>query len=316
MELEQSGTEVRPAEVVEGSSPDALKADVAALAVDIGERNVRDEARYRRLLLARDFIGTRMSMMGLLPRLQRYEAGKREVANLEVELRGHERPDEIVIVGAHYDTAVGSPGANDNATGVAALLALARALSRPGGFRPARTLRFLAFSTEEQPFTRTAKMGSSVYARRCRFRREQVVAMLSLETLGYYYQGAHAPEAPFPLSLFSPFRGNFVAVVGNLRSRALVRQLEEAFPQDDGLRCHGVALPGTLPAINSSDHWSFWKEGYPAVMVTDTAFLRYRHYHRPTDTLDRLDFETLSRVVGGLEQSVRALVGDAGSRHA
>jgi Zn-dependent M28 family amino/carboxypeptidase len=315
MDLEQVRSRGGLAKPGDLASPEALKADVAALAVDIGERNLRDDARYRRLLLARDFIATRFSMMGLHPRLQRYEAAKREAANIEVELRGREHPEEIVVVGAHYDTAPRSPGANDNATGVAALLALARAFSWNGGLRPSRTLRLLAFSTEEPPFTHTPRMGSAVYARRCRDRRERVVAMLSLETLGYYFEDARRSEAPFPLSLVPAFQGDFVAVVGNLRSRALVRQVEAAFPEDDRLRCHGVTLPGRLWGVRSSDHRSFWKEGYPAVMVTDTAFLRYRHYHRPTDTIDRLSFAMLARAVTGLGHCVRALTGAERSHH-
>jgi len=285
-----------------------LKSDVTALSVDIGERNLRDEAHYRRLLLARNFIASRFSNAGLLPRLHRYRAARHEVANIEVELRGTAWPDEVVVIGAHYDSAPRSPGANDNATGVAALLAMAQAFARLGQ-RPRRTLRFLAFCTEEPPFTHTREMGSHVYARRCRERHERVVAMLSLETLGTYFHGPRAPEAPFPLNLFSPLPGDFLAVVGNLSSRALVKQVEGAFPYDESLRCRGLALPGQLPGVRSSDHVSFWRHGYPAVMVTDTAWVRSRHYHRPTDTIEKLDFPMLARAVSGLEHVTRELAG-------
>lgn len=287
-------------------TPDTLREDVAALALDIGERNLRDEARYQRLLLARDFIAQRFTGMGLMVRPQRFVVEGQEVENLEVEIRGAVWPEDVLVVGAHYDSVRGSPGANDNASGVAALLALASAFARPAGLRPACTVRFVAFTTEEPPYTRTHHMGSAVYAARCRERKERV-RMLSLETLGSYFHGHRGPEAPFPWNVFSPWRGNFFAVVGNLASRGFVRRCESSFPALPDVRCVGVTLPGFLPLVKSSDHWSFWKQGYPAVMVTDTAPLRYRHYHRDSDTFERVDFDTLGRVVTGLTTLVGQL---------
>jgi hypothetical protein len=288
-------------------TPDALREDVAALSLDIGERNLRDEARYRRLGLARDFLVQRLSATGLPVRPQRFEVDGREVENLEVEVPGSTRPDELLVVGAHYDSARGSPGANDNASGVAALLALASVLAAPGGPRPACTLRFVAFTTEEPPYTRTRHMGSAVHAARCRARRERVRGMISLETIGSYFHGHRGPEAPFPWNVLSPWRGDFFTVVGNPASHALVRRCVKAFPREPEVRCLGVTLPGFLPLVKSSDHWAFWKQGYPAVMVSDTAPLRYRHYHRGSDTFDRVDYETLARVVSGLARMVEGL---------
>jgi hypothetical protein len=284
-----------------------LREDVMALALDIGERNLRDALRARRLELARDYLAQRLEGMGATVRFDGYEAADHQVDNLEVELPGTSPDAGVLVVGAHYDSALHSPGANDNASGVAALLALAAVFHGGALPRPTRTVRFVAFCTEEQPFTRTPEMGSFVYARRCRARGDDVRAMLSLETLGSYARGHRWPEGPFPLNLFSPLRADFFAVVGNRASRALVRQCVESFPSQPDVKCKGVALPGLLPGVKSSDHWAFWQHGYPAVMLTDTAPLRYRHYHRSSDEAERVDFETLATVTTGLVSVVRAL---------
>ncbi|MFP2913106.1 M28 family peptidase [Pyxidicoccus sp. 3LFB2] len=288
-------------------SPEVLREDVLALALDIGERNVRDDLRARRLGLARDFLIQRLEGMGCTVRLQGYMAAGRPVENLEVELPGTSPGAGVLVVGAHYDSAPDSPGANDNASGLAALLALAGAFHSGALPRPACTVRFVAFCTEEPPFTRTPEMGSFVYARHCRERLDDIRAMLSLETLGSYAHGHRWPEGPFPLNLFSPFRADFFAVVGNLASRELVRRCVQAFPSQPDVKCKGVALPGLLPGVRSSDHWAFWKHGYPAVMLTDTAPFRYRHYHRASDQLGRVDFSTLASVTAGLISMVREL---------
>jgi Zn-dependent M28 family amino/carboxypeptidase len=285
-----------------------LRRDVTKLAGEIGERNLRDERRQQALAAARDYIAAELEHAHYSVRQQTYPAGPSTADNLEVELPGSDRSQEIVVVGAHYDSAKGTPGANDNATGVAALLALARALS--SGRQPARTIRLVAFSTEEPPYTRKPAMGSWVYARRCRLQRDKVVAMLSLETIGYYADGHRAAHAPFPLNHYSPWRPDFLAVVGNLHSRGLVTRVVDGLRREDGLRCAAVALPGILPGVKSSDQWSFWKEGYPAVMLTDTAWLRYRHYHRPSDTVEKLDFPRLARVVRAVARGVELLAAE------
>jgi hypothetical protein len=285
-----------------------LRRDVLALGGAIGERNLRDPQRVRRLKMARDYVLERLEEAGCPVRLERYEAGGERVENLVAEVPGATHPDEVVLVGAHYDTAKGSPGANDNASGVAALLSFAAALTRPGA-QPASTVRLVAFCTEEPPFTRTPEMGSWVHAQRCRERGDRLRAMLSLETLGSYARSHRWPQGPFPFNKAAPVKADFFAVVGNLASRGLVRRCVQAFPQGLGVRCRGAVLPGSLPGVKSSDHWSFWKQGYPAVMVTDTAFLRTRHYHQPTDRPEAVNLPMLARVSGGLYQVVRTLAG-------
>lgn len=222
-----------------------------------------------------------------------------EVRNIEVELRGDARASEIVIVGAHYDSVFGAPGANDNGSGVAAVLELARLLKEA---KSARTLRCVLFVNEEPPFDQTAAMGSRVYARRARERGENIVAMFSLETIGYYSDAPDSQRYPFPFSLFYPSTGNFIAFVSNLSSRALLHESLASFRRHASFPSEGVAAPAFVPGVDWSDHWSFWQEGWPALMVTDTAPYRYPHYHSAGDTPDKVDYERLARVVSGLHR--------------
>lgn len=281
-----------------------LRRDVAQLAVEIGERNVLN--RPRELAMAADWIESQLEAAGYRVQRQEYRASGVTCYNLEAAVAGGSRADEIAIVGAHYDTVWGTPGANDNSSGVAAMLALARR------FLPrstACTLRFVAFVNEEPPYFQTAEMGSRVYARRCRERGENVVAMLSLETIGYYDDSPGSQQYPAPLGLLYPSQGNFIGFVGNFGSRALVRRVVGTFRRGEKFPSEGGAIPAAVPGVGFSDHWSFWQEGYPALMVTDTAMFRYPHYHEPQDTIDKLDFERTARVVRGLETVVAELAG-------
>lgn len=280
-----------------------LRRHVAELAGRIGERNVVEHAA---LLEAAAYVQRELEASGLRAARQVYDVAGRSCPNVEIEVKGSERPAEIVIAGAHYDSVLGCPGANDNATGVAALLVLARELLAA---RPARTLRLVAFVNEEPPYFQTAAMGSRVYARRCRERNEDVRAMVSLETIGCYSDAAGSQEYPAPFSAFYPSTGNFIALVGNLASRDLVRRAVEVFRANAAFPSEGGALPEDLPGIGWSDHDSFWREGYPAIMVTDTAPFRYPHYHLATDTPEKVDYERCARVVAGVGHVLRDLAG-------
>jgi hypothetical protein len=282
---------------------DALARDVRVIADEIGDRNW---FVYPRLVQTAAWIESSLGQAGYKVRRLGYEVRGRTCHNLEVEIPGRTRSEEIVVIGAHYDSVSGCPAANDNGSGVAALLALARAFS---GAQPERTIRFVAFANEEPPFYRTSKMGSFVYARECRRRGDQVVAMLSLETIGYYRDEKGSQMYPPPFSLFYPAEGNFIAFVGNVSSGALVRQCIAAFRREVKFPSEGAALPGFITGVGWSDHWSFWKAGYPAVMVTDTALFRYPYYHSPEDTLEKLHYDRMARVVAGLEHVARDLAG-------
>ena len=235
---------------------------------------------------------------------QRYETAMGEVRNIEVEVTGGVRAAEIIVVGAHYDSVAGAVGANDNGSGVAAVLELARLFR---GANPARTLRFVAFVNEEPPFYHSDAMGSRVYARRSKERGENIVAMFSLETIGYYSDRPGSQRYPFPLSFFYPSTGHFIAFVSNLASRPLLHEVIASFRRHAEFPSEAVAAPAFIPGVDWSDHWSFWKEGYPALMVTDTAPYRYPHYHTLQDTPDKVDYDRLARVVTGLHRMLRDL---------
>ena len=272
-----------------------LKKHIEVLSVEIGERNLWQDGT---LDATADYIEETFQGMGYAVSSQVFTVQGTRVRNLEAMLAGTSRAQEIVLIGAHYDTVRGSPGANDNGSGVAAMLEIARLLAA----NPlARSVRFLAFVNEEAPFFYTWEMGSHRYARRAHERGEQITAMLSLETLGYYSDDKGSQQYPNPVfAWLYPDTGNFIGFVGNLASRKLVRQCLGSFREHSAFPSEGVSAPGTMAGIHWSDHWSFWQEGYAAVMVTDTALFRYPHYHANTDTPDKIDYERLARVVAGL----------------
>jgi Zn-dependent M28 family amino/carboxypeptidase len=251
--------------------------------------------------MAADYIRTTLSGAGYEVRLQLYEVAGKICENVEAEVRGSRRPDDIIVIGAHYDSVQGSPGANDNASGVAAMLALARAFAKA---TPACTLRFIAFANEEPPFFQTEYMGSRVYAKRSRERGEKIALMLSLETIGYYSDEPGSQHLLFPLNLIYPSTGNFIAFVSNVENGFLVRQLVGSFRQQAQFPSEGGALWDLIPGVGWSDHWAFWKEGFPAVMVTDTALFRYPAYHSNADRPEFVQYERMTRVVSGLHSVI------------
>lgn len=271
-----------------------LRAHVEVLAGRIGERHL---GRPESLQQAADYVRTELEALGYEVVAQTYPVRGTSVANLEASIQGTERPSEVVVVGAHYDSAIGTPGANDNATGVAVLLELARMLA---GSEPERTIRLVAFVNEEPPWFRTEDMGSVHHAAWCEARGDDVTAMLSLETMGYYVDEPHSQHYPSALAPFYPDRGDFLAFVGNVRSVALVRRCVEVFRAHATLPSEGGAAPAGIPGVGFSDHWSYWRRGWDAVMVTDTAFNRYPHYHEPTDTPEKIDYERLSAATRGV----------------
>jgi hypothetical protein len=277
-----------------------LAADVQTLAGEIGERNMQ---RYPQLNAAADFIEDSFSRAGLRTRRDTYELDGRACHNIEAEIPGA-RP-EIVVIGAHYDSVSGSPGANDNGSGVAAMLALAR---RFAGKTTGQTLRFVAFANEEPPYFQTEQMGSLVYARRCKVHGDQISAMISLETMGYFSDAPGSQTYPsLGIRPFYPSKGNFIGFVGNIRSRALLHRAILLFRQQAKLPSEGGALPSFLPGVGWSDQWAFWQCGYPALMITDTAPFRYPHYHEATDTPDKLDYDRFALLVSGVEKTIAEL---------
>jgi hypothetical protein len=279
---------------------DELIADVQTLAGQIGERNM---VRYLQLNAAADFIENSFSRAGLQPRRDSYDLRGRAFHNIEAEIRGT-RP-EILLVGAHYDSVFGSPGANDNGSGVAALLALAR---RFAGKPTQHALRFVAFVNEEPPIFLTEQMGSFVYASRCKARGDRISAMISLETIGYFSDGPDSQSYPAPgLGVLYPKIGNFIGFVSNVPSGNLLRRTIGLFRKHAKIPSEGAVLPAFIPGVSWSDQWSFWRHGYPGVMVTDTAPFRYPYYHAATDTPDKLDYDRFALVVSGMQKAIEEL---------
>jgi hypothetical protein len=286
-----------------------LEADVTMLAGTIGIRNRYALANYER---AAAYIEARLIASGYTPARQPSPPRLPSLTpgNIWAEIRGTTEPERIVIVGAHYDSFADSPGANDNGTGVAAVLALA---DRLADSRPAKTLRFCLFVDEEPPYFQTEEMGSLVYARGCAERGEQIDGMISVETIGWYTNDADSQRYPAPLSAVYPNQGNFVGFVGNVASRRLLHEVIASFRETTAFPSEGAALPAALPGISWSDHWAFWQTGVPALMATDTAPFRYPHYHTPEDTPDKVHPEAMARVVRGIERVLRRLAAAEGA---
>jgi Zn-dependent M28 family amino/carboxypeptidase len=282
-----------------------LERHVHVLAAEIGERSTdRPEA----LEAAARHIENALAETGLKVAAQEFEAAGRRVRNIEAVVPASSSPARPpLVVGAHYDSAPACPGANDNASGVAALIVLARRLAAA---RLPREVRLVAFVNEEDPHDRSEDMGSVRYAGRCRERGEELAGMIALETIGYYDHAPRSQAYPYFFSLFYPRTADFVALVGNVASRRLLRGLERCFRGGSDFPTLALTVPGWLPGVGASDHWSFWREGYPAVMVTDTANFRYRHFHAPTDLPAELRYPELARVTSGLAAAIAALAAD------
>jgi Zn-dependent M28 family amino/carboxypeptidase len=278
-----------------------LRKTATYLASNIGERNI---IAYPQLQATATFIESWFKSLGYEVKSQEYVVQMRKVSNISVEIPGSTKSGEIIVVGAHYDTVYDCPGADDNTSGIAALLELARLLRES---HPTRTIRFVAFVNEEPPWFQTESMGSLVYAREAHRKHENIVAAISLETIGMYSDRPGSQQYPEPMGLLYPDRGNFIGFVGNLSSRGLVRKAIRVFRQTGSIPSEGSAAPEFLSGVGWSDHWSFWQEGYPAIMVTDTAPFRNPNYHRPTDKPDTLDYDRMARVVSGLREVVLSL---------
>jgi len=276
-----------------------LRGDVLAIASE--PHNV---AHPRALERSARYLEGRLAALGYPVAAQRFQAGGIEVRNLEAVVEPARADSPTLVIGAHYDSAGGAPGANDNATGAAALIELARGLAPLRG-RSRLRLRLLWFVNEEPPFFQTETMGSLVYARAMKRSGERVEGMIALETLGFYSDAPGSQHYPPPLGALYPDRGDFVAFVGTTSSRAWVRHVVRDFRTVARFPSEGGTAPAFLQGIDWSDHWSFGKTGVPALMVTDTAPFRYPFYHTSADTPDKVDFDRLARVAADLERMVR-----------
>lgn len=301
---------VMPGESYRGELP-ALTSEQAALAIELREYvrmladNTGGVARVgnrstfypKRFAASAAWIHDTLTSFGYTQINESFVERGSPTPNMEVVVPGTSRASEIVVIGAHYDAYQGSPGADDNASGVAACLALARMFrDRP----QARTLKIVFFVNEEPPAFQTADMGSWVYAKLCRARNDDIRFMMSVESIGYYSDRPGSQQYPPPLGSFYPSEGNFIAFASNYSSRSHNKRALRVFRDKAKFPSQGGSPPGVLPGVGWSDHWAFWQEGYPGIMVTDTATFRNPYYHTPLDAPDSLNYEAMARVTDGL----------------
>jgi hypothetical protein len=276
-----------------------LQKHVYVLAQDLGVRGV--ELGYESLLRAQDYIRQEFVRYGYVVEDQEFVAFGKPVRNIIATKKGKEKPDEIIILGAHYDSCF-NPGADDNASGVAGLLETARLLAQR---ETKRTIRFIAFVNEEPPFFQTELMGSWVYARAAKKRGDDIRGAIVLEMLGFYSDKPFSQRYPPPLGIFYPNRANFIGLVSNFKSRHLTGSIEDSFRKNK-IPAESVIF-NFFSAASFSDHWAFWQEGYPAAMVTDTSFMRSNYYHSAQDTHEKLDYNMICAIVCGLKDALLTL---------
>lgn len=275
-----------------------LKQHVINLTDKIGERHIRKQQALHK---AADYISQQWTMMGYEVERQPFTAKGVKCENLEVTKTGKDNPDEIILICAHYDTAKDCPGANDNASGIAAMLEIARHFSHTN---PGCSLRFVALANEKPPFYGTEKSGSWVYAHRASNNGDEIRVAIILESLGYYSNSNQSQLYPPLMSMFHPAQGNFLAMASNLGSMAAMRRFAKCFKKHSRFRFETMVMQNLLPWVKWSDSSPFWLNSYHAFMISDTAPYRYPFYNSSRDTAEKLDYQCLTFVTDGLKRAV------------
>lgn len=263
---------------------------------------------YEALERSAGYIESELKALGYTPVAQAYDVDGRSVRNISVELapRGADAATPSIVVGAHYDSYGNAPGANDNGSGSAAVIELARLLK--DAVPKDKRLRLVLFVNEEPPYDRTPDMGSYRYAKSLKEAGETIIGMVSLETIGAFSDRPGTQKYPSPFDLIFPDVANFVALVALPGGRAFLHEFVEGFRQHTSFPSIGGTAPDLVDGIGWSDHWAFYTLGYPAIMVTDTALFRYPEYHTPSDTPDKVNYEALARITLGIEATLRDLL--------
>jgi len=270
-----------------------------------GETGSRGYLQLEALNRSAGYIKSELSSYDYIVSEQPYEVEGRIYKNIFAEIKGERNPEKILVVGAHYDTVTGTPGADDNASGIAGLLELARLLKESS---PGKTVQFVAFTLEEPPFFRSRFMGSHVYARGLKEKRADVEGMICLEMIGYFTDRPESQMYPLPfLRWIYPKEGNFITLVSNLHSKDFLKRIKNAFIKGTDLPAESFSGLPIVIGVDFSDHRSFWHFGYNAVMVTDTAFFRNPQYHGIGDVPELLDYERMAKVVLGLKAAIEEL---------
>lgn len=280
-------------------TPSYLLLAVTKLSREIGIRSHQDHDRLAKTVR---YLLAEFSSLGYQPATQSFPYAGKTYQNVIAELKGTSAPEQVLVIGAHYDTVRTTPGADDNASGVAGLLGMAKLLA---GKPLEKTVRFVAFALEEPPTYRTKNMGSYHYAASLKKAGEKVEGMICLEMIGFFCDRPGSQHYPIPfMKLKFPKTGNYIAMVGNRRSRPFTLQMADGFRKGTDLPLVTLNAPAFVVGIDFSDHWSFGKFGYPAFMVTDTAFYRNPNYHSPSDLPDTLDYNRMAQVVEGLMAAI------------
>jgi Zn-dependent M28 family amino/carboxypeptidase len=285
-----------------------LERHVRRMSVDLYPRSYDQPERIE---AAAHYIESELAKIGISTESQAVAVDGMNYRN--VIARFGPREGSLLVIGAHYDShadvggavseqtyspATHTPGADDNASGVAALLELARLLAAAP---PSRPIELVAYTLEEPPYFRSGDMGSARHARALRAGGRDVELMLSLETIGHYDDAPDSQNYPVPgMSLLYGDRADFIAVVGRFGDFAVTRRVKATLLGATDLSVRSINAPALLPGIDFSDHLSYWREGFPALMITDTAFLRSTHYHGPGDTPEKLDYAKIAKVVQGV----------------
>jgi Zn-dependent M28 family amino/carboxypeptidase len=270
-----------------------LKQHVYKLSHEIGDRSIFN---YEKLKEAENYISQQFQSFGYSVELQEYALYGNRVRNIIATKLGHKKPQEIIILGAHYDTCF-NPGADDNASAISGLLEVARFLyDKP----TSRTIKFISFVNEEPPFFKSEDMGSRVYVREAKEKELDIKTVIILEMIGYYSDRPNSQRYPPILGMFYPNKANFIAVVGRFGLARLIREIVIDFKKATNFPIESVVTFGFITGVDFSDHWSFWKDGYPAVMITDTAFYRYPPYHTQSDTYEKLNYAGIREVTKGI----------------
>jgi len=279
-----------------------LRNHLHTLTRTLGERSVSTPWNLRKTA---EYIEGFYDQIGIVNRREDYQYGKETVSNVVGELVSEQEDAETFLIGAHYDSVARTVGADDNASGVAVQLEVARALAEYSATKPlASQVRFVSFALEEPPAYGTSAMGSRVYARKAKQQGERIDGMICLEMVGYTCHEPNCQRYPFPLMFRNyPERGDYIGIVGNYRSRKFTRALVQAFKENEALPVISLTVPWSgylLPEVRLSDHAPFWDRGYKAVMITDTSFYRNPHYHKRSDTMDKLDYAFMAQLVNSL----------------
>jgi len=290
---------------LKSNSPSSMTTDPARLRADVEAMSVkfhpRDWQNPQNLDRCADYIAGEMRKAGAAVEFQHYEALGKNYRNV-IGRFGAGKTRKIII-GAHYDSCDDTPGADDNASGVAGLLELARMI----GEQPVDLeVELVAYTLEEPPFFRSQMMGSAIHAASVADERERIIGVIVLEMIGYFSDESGSQGYPLPLmKAFYPGRGNFITVVSRWDQGRWIKQVKQDMKGATPLPVYSFRAPQALPGVDFSDHRNYWPHDIPALMVTNTAFHRNRAYHTPNDTADRLDYERMGLVVVGVYEAIR-----------